>query len=184
MKVKKINAVLALISVLLLFTHSIYEVFSFLAFYYNPMVTSAIAFTLASCMMLHAAISMTVLGVKHDGNALDKYPKENIRTIIQRGSACGLLLILPFHIKTGDWISSKFGGFGFLVVLIILGILFWAFTFIHIGSSFTRALITLGILKSVKTQKILDWIIWVICGILFIISLFVIIKTQIILFKM
>ena len=184
MKVKKINAVLGLLAIGLLFTRVIYEIYSYFTFYYNPKVTVIIAYGFVTCMMLHAVISMTMLGVIHDGNTIEKYPKENIRTILQRASVGGLLLLLPFHIKTGDWIAKKFGGFSFLVVLIILGVLFWAFTFIHVGASFTRALITLGIIKTSKTQKILDWIIWVICGILFLLSVFIIIKTQIALFYM
>ena len=184
MKVKKINAVLGLLAIGLLFTHVIYEIYSYFTFYYNPMVTVIIAYGFVTIMMLHAVISMTMLGVIHDGNSITKYPGENIRTILQRASVGGLLLLLPFHIKTGDWITKKFGGFGFFVVLVILGVLFWAFTFIHIGASFTRALITLGIIKSNKAKNILDWIIWIICGILFVLSVFVIIKTQVALFNM
>ena len=184
MKVKKISAIFALMAVLLLFFHAAYEIWSFIKFYYNPAVTTGIAFGFVTCAILHGIMSMYALAVKHDGDTLKLYPKSNIRTIIQRLSVAGVLIILPFHIKTMDWISGHFGGKIFFIVLLILEVLFWGCTFLHVGASFTRALITLGILKERKTQKIIDGIIWVLCAVMFVASVYVIIKTQIFMFNM
>lgn len=181
---KKINAILALISVFLLLAHVVYEIWSYMSFYYNPGMTVLIAYGFVTCVMLHIVISVFIVAYKHDGDALGKYPKKNIRTIIQRASAAGILVLLPFHIKTGDWVTSHFGGTVFFIVLIVLGVLFWAFTFLHVGSSLTRALITLGIIKERKTQKIIDWTVWVISAALFVASVIIVIKTQVILFNM
>lgn len=87
MNIKRINAAAGLILVLLLLVHVIYEVWSYVTFYYNPLVTKAIGWSFAAVTALHILLSVTSLYAKHDGSTLRMYPRANIGTIMQRGSA-------------------------------------------------------------------------------------------------
>ena len=175
MRAKRANAVVALLMIAALLIHVVYEVWSYLTFYYNPLVTKLIAYGFAALVVVFG---------QHDTKELRSYPKKNLRTIIQRDSAVMILLLLPWHIKTGDWIVTHTGGAALFHVLLVLQVLFYAMVFLHIATSFSRALITLGWLESRRTQRVIDGIVGVVClaGLGF--AAVVVIQTQFILFSM
>ena len=87
MRLKKINAALGLLSIVAMLLHIGYTVFAYLAFYYNPTLKllTAIPFMVLAC--LHAVCGMLAVFIQADGTRLDLYPKQNLRTILQRASA-------------------------------------------------------------------------------------------------
>ena len=58
MKLKKINAVLALLSILLLLAHVGFSVFAYLTMYYNPILTLVFAWPFMITACLHAVCGM------------------------------------------------------------------------------------------------------------------------------
>ena len=53
MYIKKANACLALITILILVLHAAYQMFSYVAFVYNPVLSAAFGFSLMAAMLLH-----------------------------------------------------------------------------------------------------------------------------------
>lgn len=184
MRAKRANAVVALLMIAALLIHVVYEVWSYLAFYYNPLVTKLIAYGFVALVVVHILLSVAIVFGQHDTKELRSYPKKNLRTIIQRVSAVMILLLLPWHIKTGDWIVTHTGGAALFHVLLVLQVLFYAMVFLHIATSFSRALITLGWLESRRTQRVIDGIVGVVCLAGLVFAAVVVIQTQFILFSM
>ena len=184
MNIKKMNAAAGLILIILLIIHIGYEVWSYLAFYYNPTVRRLIAWSFAGVTSLHIIMSAVSVAGKHDGSTLSMYPRMNKGTILQRTSALGILVLLPVHVKTGEWISQHAVGNTGFVVLVILEILFWVMIGIHVTMSLSRALITLGLLENMRTKKMIDIITGIVCAAGITVSAYIIIMTQLILLKM
>ena len=182
MRIKKINAALGLFAICLLIAHVAYELWSYIKFYYNPVMTKVFGFATAGVCVLHVILSAVIVFKMHDGSRLRTYPKVNIRTILQRASGCGILVCLPVHIFTGGLIAGHAGGPGLLTLLIAVQLLFWVMVFTHISVSFTRALITLGAVQSRRAQRIIDVIVWCVCGAGFIAASLVVIRVQMYLF--
>ena len=84
MKLKKINAVLAILSTVALFVHIAYTDFAYLTMYYNPFLKllTSLPFMILTC--LHAVCGMTSVFLQADGTRLDLYPEQNKKTIVQR----------------------------------------------------------------------------------------------------
>ena len=100
MKLKKINAVLAVISSFALLVHMGYSSFAYLTFYYNPFLKTltAIPFMVLTCV--HAVCGMCAVFLLHDGTRMDLYGKQNKRLIIQRVSAALIFPLLLLHLKS------------------------------------------------------------------------------------
>ena len=184
MRAKRANAVVALLMIAALLIHLAYEVWSYMTFYYNPLVTKLIAYSFVVLVVVHILLSVSIVFGQHDSHTLRSYPKQNARTIVQRGSAVMILLLLPWHIKTGDWIVTHTGGTSFFHILLVLQVLFWVMVLLHISTSFSRALITLGWLESRKTQRIIDVIVCAVCAAGMVLAAVVVIRTQFMLFSM
>lgn len=184
MKLKKVNAVLAILSVFALIVHVGYTDFAYLTMYYNPQLKllTSLPFMIVTC--LHAVCGMTSVFLQSDGSRLDLYPKQNIKTIIQRVSAALIFPLLILHINTFDLLRScaESGNmFGF-VLLIISQPVFYAVIFAHTAVSFSRSLITLGLLASRERQKTLDRIAVTVSAVLFAVTAFAVIKGQLAMF--
>ena len=84
MKLKKWNAALGLLSILLLLIHVGYSVFAYLTLYYNPGLTKwmAVPFMVVSC--LHAVLGMISVFTQADGTRMDLYPRQNLCTVLRR----------------------------------------------------------------------------------------------------
>ena len=182
MKLKKTNAAISLLLIGLMIVHIVYELWSYLSFYYNPLITSVIGYGFAAVVLCHIILSVTAVFIKHDGSTLRMYPKANIGTIFQRASALVILVLFPVHIKTGDLIAKHAGGTGLLALLIVLQLLFWAALFTHITLSLSRAFVTLGVIQQIRTRKTVDLITAVLCVIGFIAAAVIVIRVQLFLF--
>ena len=100
MKLKKANAVLALLAILIMLMHVGYSVFAYLTMYYNPFLSKLFAWSFMVIACLHAVCGMLAVFLQSDGTRLDQYPKKNLRTILQRVSAALIFPLLILHINT------------------------------------------------------------------------------------
>ena len=183
-KLKKINAALGLLSLAGMLVHIGYTVFAYLTFYYNPAMKLLTAFPFMVATCLHAVCGMMVVFLHSDGTRLDMYPKQTLRTILQRVSAALILPLLFLHIKTFDLLQSTAATRQWLwfALLLISQPLFYGTALTHIAVSVTRALITLGWLTSRDRQKAIDRAIYILCAVIFVIATFVVLRTELAMF--
>ena len=176
MAVKKWNARLSLLTLLLLVMHEGYQLYAYVTFYYNPTLSKVSGFATAGCFVLHAILSMICVFGMHDAKNV-AYKKLNIRTVLQRVSAVLILLLLPLHIFSFSLMKSSVGGIGYVLVE-AAQILFYAMLSCHVATSFSNALITLGRLSDIKKKRIIDVIVSVIFTLLFIAASVIITTTH------
>ena len=184
MKLKKINAVLAILSTVALFVHIAYTDFAYLTMYYNPFLKllTSLPFMILTC--LHAVCGMTSVFLQADGTRLDLYPEQNKKTIVQRVSAALIFPLLLLHINTFDMLKSCAGSGNMLcfALLIISQPVFYGVVLAHTSVSFSRSLITLGLLASRERQKKLDKIVVIVSAVFFAVTVFAVIKGQLSMF--
>jgi len=156
MKLKKINAVLSLVTILGLLVHLTNEMITYTLFIYNPVVSKVIGFSLMGLFLLHGGLAVTILFVSHDSHNIE-YKKLNKRTVFQRATAGLVVILLPLHIISFD-LMSKGPGPVVYVLLEVSRFLYYGSVLIHAGLSFGNALVTLGLLENRKKKRILDLI--------------------------
>ena len=182
--IKKINAVLSLLTVSALFIHIGYTVFSYLTFFYNPTlkIITALPFMILTCV--HAVLGMCSVFLLNDGTRLDIYGKQNVRTMIQRISAALIFPLLFIHLKTFALLktSSESGRWFLFVLVIVVQVLFFAVVLLHTSVSFSKALITLGFLKNTKTLRGVDKAVFIVCALTFLVASFAVVRGQSIMF--
>ena len=100
MKLKKLNAALGLLTIAAILLHIGYNVFAYLTFYYNPQIKLLMTIPILVLVCLHAVCGMLTVFLQADGTRLDLYPKQNLRTILQRVCAALMLPLLILHINT------------------------------------------------------------------------------------
>ena len=186
MKLKKINATLGLLSIVLILLHVGYSVVTYLTFYYNPVLKLVFAVPFIVVVCLHAICGMLIVSTMRDGSRADLYPVQNQRTILQRASAALIFPLLILHIKTFSLMqaSAEHGHKAYIVLLMLAEILFFAVVITHGAVSFTNGLITLGLLSDRELQKKIDKVVYVIGAILFVISVFAVVRVQASMFLM
>lgn len=183
MIIKKINAVLSMLTVLLLFAHSTYEIIAYSFFIYDVSVVKILARSFMTVAIIHVIISIIILLFFHEKKLLTKYGKYNWRTLIQRISALAVIVLLAIHIKTANYLLSDGKTMAGIITVLIIEFLFFTSVMLHIGSSFSRAMISLGIITAKKTQTRVDIIVSVICIIWLLAACIAIMRTQYILAK-
>ena len=184
MKLKKANAILALLATLLLLVHLGYSCFEYLTFYYNPGLTKLLAIPFAVVVCLHAVCGMGIVFFQSDGTRADLYPGLNARTVLQRLSAALIFPLLILHINTFSLMqaSAAEGKTALVLLLMLAGPLFFAAVLTHAATSFSRALITLGLLASPKAQKTLDRVIYLLFAAAFAAAAFAVVRGQAVMF--
>ena len=165
MNIKKWNARLSLLTVVLFLIHEGYHLYAYTTMYYNPILSKVTGYALAGALGLHVILSIISVFVLHDAKKVN-YKKLNIKTVIQRVSAVLIVLLLPIHILSFGLLQSSVGGIGYILTE-IAQILFYAALCCHIAVSFSNALITLGYLTEMRRKRIIDIVAAVICAILF-----------------
>ena len=181
MKLKKCNALLSLLSFTSMLLHIGYSAFAYFTLYYNPGLTRIFSAPFFGLTCLHAVTGMCSVFFLSDGTRGNLYPKKNISTIVQRLTAALIFPLLILHLSTFDLLqSSSSGGKPVYFILLLLSeVLFYAVTVTHAAVSFSKALITLGVLCSEKARKITDRIIYILCAVFLAAASFSIIKGQI-----
>ena len=184
MKLKKLNAALALLSILQLLSHLGYSVYAYLTFSYHPGLTRLLAHTTRIVVCLHAILGMCLVFLMGDGTRLSTYPRQNLGTVLQRLSAALLFPLLLPHVQNFAMLQSaaESGQRFKFSMLIALEILFFADVILHIATSLSRALITLGWLQKPETQKTLDRVVWALGVLAFLFSSFAVVRTQLAMF--
>jgi len=184
MKLKKINAVLSLLSVLTLLIHVGYCTFAYFTLYYNPTLKTLTALPFMVLVCLHAICGMCSVFLQNDGTQLDTYQKQNRGTVIQRVSAALIFPLLILHIKAFDILknSSSEGKWFLFGLIIFLQILFFAVVFLHTAVSFSRAFITLGLLTDRKKQKTMDRIVCILCTVIMIVTVVATVRGELTMF--
>lgn len=100
-----------------------------------------------------------------------RYRKENWRLITQRISGIVILILLYPHMRVLHLIISGAtfsGGAKFLVL--VTEILFAGAAFLHLSVSFSRSMLTLGLLRNDRMEKLVDYVTWIICGLLMVLT--------------
>ena len=181
MKLKKLNALLGLLSILAMLLHMGYTIVAYLMFYYNPFLKTVFAVPFMVLVCLHAVCGMVTVFLQADGTRLDLYPKQNLRTILQRVSAALILPLLILHINTFSMMKAASEGGQMIVVLLLIvaELLFFATALTHVATSLTKGFITLGLLSSPDMQKKLDVVIYVILAIAFVVAAYAVVSTQV-----
>ena len=176
MKLKKANAILGLLAIFILLAHTGYQVIAYILFIYDPLATKLLGWAAAAVVSLHAVLGMSMLMFVHDGGDVKAYPALNRRTILQRASAIGIMVMLVLHIKAYDILTSGTPG---LVAAEVIQLLFFSCVFTHIGTSFSNAFVTLGLLDDIDRKKKLDRVAYVICAVFWAAAVLVVGKTYI-----
>lgn len=166
MRIKKCNAGLALLTFALLLIHEGYQLYAYITFYYNPILTRASGYAVAVCLILHVILSAISVFALHDSKKI-AYKKLNIKTLIQRISGVMIILLLPIHIISFPLLQSSAGGAEYILVE-ALQIIYYGSLSCHVALSFSNALVTLGLLSDIKKKRITDVVVLVICALLFI----------------
>ncbi|MCR4604482.1 MAG: hypothetical protein K5639_00600 [Eubacterium sp.] len=163
MKLKKFNAVVAILSVLALFVHMGYNAYAYFALYYNPFLKTITIIPVMVFMCIHAVCGMCSVFLLGDGTRLDVYKIKNKSTVIQRISAALIFPLLIAHIKTIGLLFDAGGNGNWVVYWLIISaqILFFVVVTIHVITSFSRAFVTLGLLCSENKKRIIDRIVFV-----------------------
>ena len=184
MKLKRCNAVMGLLTIVLLLAHGGFEMVAFIRFLYNPVATKVFGLLILCALICHMITGMSIMMFSRDGTETGKYSRLNRGTIVQRASAIGILVFLFGHLNAFDLMNSHVGGAFSLIAAIILQALFFGCVFLHVGTSFSKALITLGILESLETKKRIDRVVWILLAIAYIAIMVVISKTFMMLWSM
>ena len=182
MRLKKCSAVAALISVVLFTVHIVYEIYASITFYYDPSLTKLLSILLIAPVCVHAVLGMSIVFLMSDGTDLTQYPRQNLRTILQRISAALFFPLLFLHVRTFEMLRScaQSGQWAGFWMLIIAEVLFFADILTHSAVSLTRALITMGWLSSRETQEKIDRAVYIIGFLLFMAASVTVIRMQII----
>lgn len=177
MTLRKINAVLSLVTALLLIDHAGFYTVWMLSRGSIAKSADNMPMILACLVLVHALLSIAILvrdrrgakiqaleGQAPKTQAPKTYPKQNIPTYIQRISGVLMLVLLGFHI------AGKVTSFQPAILHAIIQPVFFAAALAHISVSVSKSMITLGI-GTAKIIKIIDIIMAVICGVILVAAL-------------
>lgn len=161
--IKKINAILTLLTCLMLLDHVL-----FLSGWLGTGGTMfginlSMARVLLTLAALHGLLSMSIVMFGHDGSS-GAYASLNRRTIVQRFSGMAILVLLLVHMMPSQGGAEIYG------MRAVFYALLFAAVFVHVAVSFSKALITLGLAGSEKTIRRIDGIVYVLCGVLFVLA--------------
>ena len=167
MTLRKINACLSLVVVLLLFDHAAFNGVWMLARGAIVKSTDDISWVMFGAMMVHAILSIVLAILGHKGAEKRKckgYPNFNRGTYLQRASGIALIVLTVLHIAgtAGPLRPPQ-------IVHAVLPPLFFAIALIHTAISGSKAFITLGIGNTI-VYKIADIAIKVLCGVILILD--------------
>ena len=184
MRLKKFNAVIALLSSIALLVHIGYNSYAYLTMYYNPDMKTLTATPFIICTMIHAVCGMCIVFLQNDGTNLSIYKEQNKKTIIQRVSAALIFPLLIVHLKTFNLLSSLSSEGKWLpfVLIVVLQICFYADVIVHMALSFSKALITLGFIQNRDKLKILDKAVFILCVVVFLFASYAVVKGQLTMF--
>ena len=160
MILRKTNAVLGLISTLLLLIHAIYYSVWMICRASFGKISPYTSRVLVVLMTLHAVISIVLAFIGHKGaekREVKSYQKLNAGTILQRITGMLRVLLIGLHI------AGAFNHFQPKILHAILHPIFFIMALVHIAVSTSKCFITLGI-GNAKAIKIIDIVVKIICN--------------------
>lgn len=182
MQIKKANACISLIVVLLFLVHCLYQDYAYLNFLHQPEISAFLGFGLLFFMVIHVILAISSMILKHDSLKIE-YPALNKGTLLQRITGVLLLVLTLVHMNTFKLVTGA-ASFGEVIMLDTIQVLFFAAGFLHIALSFDKALITLGFIVDRKKDRIIKTAVSIICALLFLFTSYVIVTTQNMLWEM
>lgn len=161
MILRKINAVISLITTVLFMDHAIFNAVWMLSRGSVEKSADFMPWVLVGFMALHAIISIELAMTAHqvvEKKDVASYPKKNVATVVQRISGMLLIVLTALHIAgtAGPLQPPQF-------IHAVLPVLFYIVAFAHVAISTSKALITLGV-GNAKVIKAFDIIVKVICA--------------------
>ena len=178
--VKKANGYISLLSIILMLAHAVYQLVSYVIFYYNPVISKVLGYGTAALILIHIVLSGFSLVRLHDSSSV-MYKKLNARTLIQRGSGMLMLILLPIHIYSFKLLGMSVGTIWYWLVE-ASQVIFFASLYTHVAISFTRALISLGWLTDDRKRASIDRFLIILAPIAAVITGFIIVRTHLMLF--
>jgi hypothetical protein len=170
---KKCNSICSWILILCLLGHLFTMSYSMLTGWYDYTICKALAKSTAAVTAIHVLLSLILLFFFHDGGQLTKYPKQNIKTILQRASGIVIICLLHKHVKDFGFIVTGATLSGLDKVLLLTSeILFFGAIFIHLATSFSRSLITIGLISTDEMEGRVNHVITIACIILMTLTTF------------
>ena len=161
MLLKKINAVIGLLSVILLWAHSAVNTLLLLRGQAGE-TPERFSYALFALVILHILISLFVMFFKTDHANGKKYPKVRSGWLWQRVTAVALIPLAVFHAEI------HVGTFGIgLAPILAAHFLVMLLCYIHIPLSVPNALLTLGLIESSGQHKTVRTVCWAVCALLF-----------------
>lgn len=172
MFLKKINAICSWICIGFLLGHLGTMCYSMLTGWYDYSICKGLSHATAAAVAIHVMLCLILVFFFHDGADFSKYKKQNRRVILQRASGLVIIALLHLHTKS----------FGFIVTgmvlsaadkcfLLIIEFVFFGAIFVHLGVSFSRSLISMGIIRSDTVQKRADCLLGIFCGLFLVITM-------------
>ena len=160
---KKVNACITWIIMLLFYSHLIVMSYSLATGWYDYNICKTLARATGIVISIHAILSIIVVLFLHDGVKVGYYAKRNIKTIIQRATAIIIMIFVHLHVKAfrfiveGIHLSTADKTF-----ILVTEIIFFGANFLHLAVSFSKSLITMGQLRSDAKEKLINKIVLVI----------------------
>ena len=172
MRLKKVNAICSWIIIGFLLGHLGTMSYSMLTGWYNFFICKGLAKGTAIVVAIHVTLSLILMFFFHDGTNFSKYKSQNKRVMLQRASGLIIVAILHLHTKAFGFIAA---GTALSVAnkcfILITEFLFFGAIFIHLGVSFSRSLISMGMVRSDAAEKRVDRLVAVFCGLLMVITM-------------
>ena len=163
MNLRKINAIISMLIVVLLFDHAIFYSVVMLSRYRIAAHATVLPWVITILVVIHAilSIAMAVLGHKGTENRkCNMYNRLNAKTMLQRYSGLLMIVLLVVHIVgSGTHFQPK-------MLHAVLHPIFFAVVLMHLAVSMSKAFITLGI-GNAKLVKVFDVVMPVVCCIIF-----------------
>ena len=164
MRLKRWNAVIALLAAVLLAVHNTINARMMLL----GRVTESPAFparALAALVVIHALVSLYLLIFRHEkGGRI--YPKITAGFILQRVTGIAMILPVVFHA------AVRAGSFGVgLIPVLWVHFAVMVLSYVHIPLSVPNALVTLGVLSTARAHRTARLVCAGLCAVLFALGL-------------
>lgn len=169
MRVKKINGVLSIFTIVTIITHIALSSRTLLTGWYSKEISYVLPMLLYVTVGIHAMLSMYIVFFVHDESSITKYKKQNKSTAIQRLSAIFMLVMLHPHItifsqfKPGATFEPSMA-----IPTVLIEAVFYISVLTHIALSIPKCAVTLSLVHSEESLRIVKIISNVICAIVFI----------------
>ena len=174
MALKKTNAVISWILIALLLVHIYTTLVYLLTGRFDLQIMMKVPRALAIVCVIHVCISLAIVFFMHDGSDFTKYGKLNQRTFMQRLSGLLILLLVHPHVKLfASFIYESVPlSAGRKILVFVVEMLFFGAIYTHLECSFSRSLITMGLIRSEKTEHAVDIAARALCALGFAVTFF------------